>query len=203
MFDEQEYRLFDETIECIRKFNLNVSGNFFFILCLLKTFELYIKDSDDAYDMDGDDIQEKIEDTFRRVKIDDVVAKIMTVLTSRKSHTPEQFSSAVNYFSFIVDFYHDYAPTMKDIDEFAMMLVKKYNFNVTVLKACYLEYLVDGKKDEHGFPDIADDIETKSIQKLLEVVYKIMDCMNENFTINLIETDILNSLMKIMALPRS
>lgn len=26
MFDEQEYRLFDETIECIRKFNLDISG---------------------------------------------------------------------------------------------------------------------------------------------------------------------------------
>ena len=153
--------------------------------------------------MDGDDIEEKVADTFRRVPIDDVVAKIMSILSSRKSHKPEDFLSAVNYFSFIVDFYHDYAPTMKDIDKFAMMLVNKYNFNTTVLKACYLEFLVDGKKDEHGFPDIADDIETKSIQKLLEVVYKIMDCMNEKFTINLIETNILDSLMKIMALPRS
>jgi len=161
------------------------------------------KDSDDAYDMDGDDIQEKINDTFRRVPIDDVVAKIMSVLSSRKSHKAEDFLSAVNYFSFIVDFYHDYAPTMKDIDDFAMMLVDKYDFNNTVLKACFLEYLVEGRKDEHGFPDIADDIETKSIQKLLEVVYKVMDCMNEMFTINLIETNLLDSLMKLMALPRT
>ena len=162
-----------------------------------------IKDSDDDYDMDGDDVQAKIEETFRRVNIDDVVAKIMSVLTAKNSHTEEEFSSAVHYLSFIVDFYHDYAPTMKDIDNFAMMLVDKYNFNVTVLKACFLDYLVNGKRDEYGFPDIADDLPTKSIQKLLELVYKIMDCMNEKFTIDLIETDILDSLMKVMAIPRS
>ena len=153
--------------------------------------------------MDGDDVHAKVEDTFRRVKIDEVVAKIMGVLSSRKTHSPEDFQDAVKYFSFVVDFYHDYAPTMKDIDNFAMMLVKKYDFNVTVLKACFLDFLVDGKKDEHGFPMIADNVETNSICSLLDSVYKLMDCMNEKFTINLVETDILDSLMKVMALPRS
>lgn len=153
--------------------------------------------------MDGDDVQAKVEDTFRRVKIDEVVAKIMSVLSSRKTHSAEDFQDAVKYFSFVVDFYHDYAPTMQDIDNFAMMLVKKYDFNVTVLKASFLDFLVDGKKDEHGFPMIADDVETNSICSLLNTVYKLMDCMNEKFTINLVETDILDSLMKVMALPRS
>ena len=153
--------------------------------------------------MDGDDVQAKVEDTFRRVKIDEVVAKIMGVLSSRKTHSAEDFQDAVKYFSFVVDFYHDYAPTMQDIDNFAMMLVKKYDFNVTVLKASFLDFLVDGKKDEHGFPMIADDVETNSICSLLNTVYKLMDCMNEKFTINLVETDILDSLMKVMALPRS
>ena len=64
--------------------------------------------------------------SFAKINLDDVLHKVMGILQNMERFGTDEYEQALNYFRFIIDFKHDFAPTLEPIKETGKIQKKSY-----------------------------------------------------------------------------